>query len=163
MARKVFFSFHYEKDAWRAGQVRNSNVVRSEDTTGFIDASEWEKVKERGQDAIKNWINEQLKGTSITVVLIGSETSERDWVKYELQRSYEKGNAFLGIFIHNLEDQEKRTTSKGDTRFGELGKDSEGKSVYLFQLAKFYDWKNDDGYNNFTKWIEEAISNQNGN
>ncbi|MGF9996732.1 TIR domain-containing protein [Bacillus safensis] len=35
MARKVFFSFHYERDAWRAGQVRNSNITQA--IKGYLD------------------------------------------------------------------------------------------------------------------------------
>ena len=31
MARKVFFSFHYERDAWRVAQVRNSNIITNLD------------------------------------------------------------------------------------------------------------------------------------
>ena len=27
MARRVFFSFHFENDIWRVNQVRNANVV----------------------------------------------------------------------------------------------------------------------------------------
>ncbi len=39
MARRIFFSFHYERDAWRPGQVRNSNALAAEDRTGFIDSA----------------------------------------------------------------------------------------------------------------------------
>ena len=41
MARKTFFSFHYERDAWRASQVRNCNVIADEDEYGVIDAAEF--------------------------------------------------------------------------------------------------------------------------
>jgi len=75
MARKIFFSFHYERDAWRAGQVRNCNVVASEDQYGFIDAADWESIKKKGDAAIKGWIDDQLKNTSVTIVLIGAETA----------------------------------------------------------------------------------------
>ena len=30
-----------------------------------------------------------------------------------------------------------------------------GEDVYFFQIAKTYDWINDNGYENFGKWIEE--------
>ena len=46
------------------------------------------------------------------------------------------------------------TSSKGDTTFGSLGKNSNGEDVYFFQIAKTYDWINDNGYENFGKWIE---------
>lgn len=80
MARRVFFSFHFERDAWRASQVRNSGVTKND--AGFIDSVDWEEVKKKGDKAIKAWIDEQLKGTSVTVILIGNETSERKYVQY---------------------------------------------------------------------------------
>ena len=44
--RRVFFSFHYEKDGWRASQVRNSSITKPDlGTAGYIDASDWEEVK----------------------------------------------------------------------------------------------------------------------
>ena len=36
MARKVFYSFHFKRDAWRAAQVRNSNAIANEDEFGVI-------------------------------------------------------------------------------------------------------------------------------
>ena len=69
MARKAFFSFHYENDVWRANQVRNSWVTKDDtEAAGFIDAADFEKVEKEGEDAIKKWINNQLSGTSMTVV-----------------------------------------------------------------------------------------------
>lgn len=92
MARRVFFSFHYERDAVRAGQVRNSNVVkdRSINTSDFIDAAKWEEIKRGGNVAIKKWIENQLNGTSVTVVLIGYETHTRKYVGYEIEQSYKR-------------------------------------------------------------------------
>ena len=90
MVRRVFFSFHYERDAWRASQVRNSWVTKPDrEAAGFWDAAEWEKVKKQGDAAIKRWIDKGLEGTSVTVVLIGTETCSRKWVRYEIQKSHE--------------------------------------------------------------------------
>lgn len=157
MARKVFFSFHYENDVWRANVVRNSWVTA--DTAGFIDWADFEEVKKGGDAAIKKWIDDQLIGTSVTVVLIGSETNNREYVRYELQKSYERGNGILGIYIHNIKDSKGNTSSQGSTTFGTLGKRTDESDVYLFEIAKIYDWVIDDGYNNFSKWVEEAAKN----
>lgn len=157
MSRKVFFSFHYERDVWRSSIVRNSDTVKDEaEERGFIDAAEWEKLKKSGDTAIKTWIRDQLNGTSVTVVLIGAETSTRPWVQYELQQSYSRGNAIVGIRIHNIRDKDKKTDSKGETTFGSLGKNSLGKGVFYSNVATTYDWVNDDGYNNFAPWVESA-------
>lgn len=162
MARRAFFSFHYKNDVWRANQVRNSWVTKDDkEAAGFIDAADFEKIEKEGDDAIKRWINKQLEGTSVTVVLIGSDTSNRPYVKYELQKSYEKGNGLLGIYIHKLKDKDGNTSTKGSNQFGEIGKDANGNSVFFSSSYPCYDWVDDDGYNNLGNWIETAAKKAN--
>lgn len=157
MARKAFFSFYYKKDVVRANQVRNSWVTKDDkEAAGFVDAAEFEEVEKGGDAAIKKWINNQLSGTSVTVVLIGSETNQRDYVKYELQKSYEKGNGMLGIYIHQCKDFSGKTATKGSNHFGEIGKDDKGNAVYFSAAFTCYDWIDDDGHHNMGKWIEAA-------
>jgi hypothetical protein len=115
MARRVFFSFHYDGDVWRANQVRNSNVVAGTDVAGFFDHSEYEEAKKKGSDAIKRMILRHIDKTSVTVVLIGSETANRPWVKYEIEQSIAHKNGLLGIQIHHLKDQDGETSSQGPT------------------------------------------------
>lgn len=122
MARRVFFSFHYERDVWRAGQIRNSWVTKPDrEAAGFWDAASWEEVKKKGEEAIKRWINKQLEGTSVTVVLIGAETSERKYVQYEIKQSWDRDNGLIGIYIHNLKDKNRETDVKGADPFAKLG------------------------------------------
>jgi hypothetical protein len=157
MARKAFFSFYYKKDVVRANQVRNSWVTKDDkEAAGFTDAAAFEEVEKGGDAAIKKWINDQLSGTSVTVVLIGSETNQRDYVKYELQKSYEKGNGMLGIYIHQCKDLSGKTDTKGSNHFGEIGKDTNGNAVFFSAAYTCYDWVDDDGYTNMGKWIEAA-------
>ncbi len=157
MARRVFFSFHYKNDVWRANQVRNSWVTQGKEAAGFVDSADFEILEKEGKEAIKRWIDNQLSGTSVTVVLIGSETSSREYVQYELQQSYKKGNGIIGVFINKLKDKDGKTSIKGDTTFGELGKDKNGESVYFFQVATTYDYVDDNGYSNMGSWIEKAV------
>lgn len=155
MARKTFFSFHFERDSWRAGQVRNSGQFKGE-KAGFLDKAEWEEVKKNGEQAIKSWIDQQLKGTSTTVVLIGKETSDRKYVNYEIEESAKKGNGLLGIYIHGVKDVNGRTDSKGKNPFDNWHYNQDGKKVYFSELYPTYDWINDNGRDNLGKWIEEA-------
>jgi antiphage defense system Thoeris ThsB-like protein len=155
MPRKVFFSFHYERDGQRASVVRNSWVTKG-DEAGYIDAVKWEEVKGRGDAAIRRWIEEQLDGTSVTVVLIGAETSSRDWVKYEIQRSYSRGNGMLGIYLHNIKDFKGNTDLTGNNQFGPLGTDATGNAIYFWSIYSTYDWVLNNGYDNLGTWIEEA-------
>lgn len=147
MARRVFFSFHYERDVWRASQVRNSWVTKPDrEAAGFWDAAAWEEVKKKGDAAIKAWIREQLKGTSVTVVLIGTETSKRKYVQYEIEQSWERGNGLIGIYIHNMKDKDGRTEPKGKDPFVAMG----------YKNIRTYDWVTDKGYDNLGDWVEAA-------
>lgn len=157
MARRVFFSFHYERDIWRTNQVRNSWVTKPDrETAGYWDAVQWEQVKKQGPDAIKRWIDSNLEGTSVTVVLAGAETSKREWVDYEIQRSLDKGNGLLSIYIHNMKDKDGNTDVKGDNPLDNFSIEQNGKDVPLSQIYPTYDWVNADGYENIGDWIEQA-------
>ena len=140
MARKVFFSFKYE-DVSRAMVVRNSWVTQERQAAGFIDAASFESIKRQGDTAIKNWIDKQLEGTSVTVVLVGEKTCSSRWVKYEISKSIERNNGLLGIDISKIKDLLGNTSER-------CGRIPEGYSFYL--------WNNDDGYHNMGNWIEKA-------
>jgi len=147
MARRVYFAFHYQRDIWRVNQVRHTWVTKEDiEEAGYVDAAEFEKVERQGEEAIKRWINSQLEGTSVTVVLIGAKTPERDYVQYEINQSWNRDNGLIGIYIHNLKDQNGNTDVKGENPFIKLG----------YKGIRIYDWLSDDGYNNLSDWIEAA-------
>lgn len=77
MARRVFFSFHYQRDIWRVNQIRNVPEVVGTAAAGFAGASLWEEAKKKGDETIKRMIREALKNTSVTVVCIGQKTAGR--------------------------------------------------------------------------------------
>lgn len=155
MARKlkIFFSFHYERDAWRAGQVRNCNVVPTEDQTGYVDGVDWESIQKQGDAAIEKWIKEQLQDTSATAVLIGAETAERDWVQYEIDQSWSRGNGIFGIWIHNIKDQDGKADVQSRNPLDHFQLPD---GTLLSAVCKTYDWVNDNGRDNMGKWAEEA-------
>lgn len=158
MARKVFFSFHYKRDVRRVVQVRNCWVVRAKgEAQPFYDAAEFEEAKKRA-GGIEKWIEEQLKGTSVTVVLFGAETYDREWVRHEIKRSYELGKGILAIDIHNVKDPQLGADVQGKNPldYWEVVVEQNGKKVPFSKLYKSYDWVIDDGYNNFSTWIEDA-------
>ncbi len=146
MARRAYFAFHYQRDIWRVNVVRNSNVVEGFESAGFLDSSLLEEARKNGDEAIKRLINDGLKGTSVTVVLIGAETSEREYVEYEIEKSWERGNGLIGVYIHNIEDRYGYKDSKGSNPF-------DGKYTGI----KTYDWLLDDGYENIGDWVDAAV------
>jgi len=156
MARKVYFSFHYELDIWRTNVVRNHWVTQGYGETGVIDASLWEEVKKKGDAAIKRMINEGLEGTTVTVVLIGAETSERPWVKYEILQSLRRNNAIVAVRINRIKNQDGLTCRKGRNPLNDIIVTEAGRQVRLSTICPVYDWVVDDGFNNLGKWIETA-------
>lgn len=142
MARRVFFSFEYS-DVWRAMVVRKSWVTQGREAAGFIDAAEFEAIQRQGDQAIRRWINDQLTGTSVTVVLVGARTCTSKWVQYEIERSIADGNGLLGVDVSKIEDRDGNTSD----RCGEIPR---GYPFYL--------WFKEDGYNNLGSWIEQAAS-----
>lgn len=140
MARKVFFSFKYD-DVQRAMNVRNSNVINGAIKSGFIDKADFEEVERQGDNAIKAWIDKQLEGTTVTVVLVGENTNKSRWVKYEIEQSIKKGNGILTIDICKIKDLDGNTTDCCSLRVP-------GYNHYL--------WNKNNGRENLGSWVEDA-------
>ena len=139
--RRVYFGFKYKDDVSRAMVVRNSWVTQGREAAGFIDSADFEKLKRQGDAAIKAWIDRQLDGTSVTVILVGARTCTSRWVKYEIAKSKEEGKGLLGIDVSKIEDLQEDTSER-------CGKIPTG--------YKFYLWNKDNGYKNMGDWIEKA-------
>ena len=162
MARRVFFSFHYDNDINRSMTVRNSWVTQGKEAAGFIDKAAFEQIKRQGEAAVHNWIDKQLEGTSVTVVLIGSETLNRPYVQYEICRSLQRGNAVIGVHISGIRDMRSLTTSfKGNTHTV-IGYYNDNSPAYFDRVADgIYDYVTENGYANLGTWIERAAKAHN--
>lgn len=142
MARKTFFSFHYQEDVWRVWNVRNCLVVsKDQEADGFFDASVFEASKKESDDALKIFLRNGLNNTSVTCVLAGQYTAARRWVRYEIVRSVLKGNGLLTVDIHGLMNNARVLGVKGTNPLDEVG-------VYLAN-DKVYFAERKDG-----KWVK---------
>jgi len=123
MAKRVFFSFHYQDVIdFRANVVRNHWMTKPDrDSAGFFDASIWETAKRTGSTAIKRLINSGLDGTSVTCVLVGSETYARPWVRYEILKSFRKGNSIFAVHVNPIRGKDQQTKAKGLNPLSYLG------------------------------------------
>ncbi len=137
MARRTFFSFHYDADCRRAWNVRNSWVVRpaEEESRGFFDGSAFEESKLKGVGALKEFLKKELANTSVTCVLAGSKTWERRWVRYEIAQSLLKGNGLLTVNIHGVRDMNDGVSVKGPNPLGAMGLYRTSRGIY------FAEWK----------------------
>ena len=152
--RQVFYSFHFKNDVFRVQQVRNMGVIEGNQP---VSPNTWEEVKRQGEASIKKWIDENMKGRSCVVVLVGTETASRPWVQYEIKKAWNDGKGLVGIHIHNLKCPHNGRSSVGRNPF-ELFDVGE---TNMARIVKCYNPSSYDTYNdiakNFDKWIEEAI------
>jgi len=161
MAKKqVFFSFEYNKDNWRAGQVRSMGKVDGSST--FSD-NDWEEVKLKSDEKIKEWIDSQMAKRSCLVVLIGTTTSGRKWIKYEIEKAYKLNKGIVGIYIHGLKDSSGDQTTKGSNPFYQfyIGEESKRLSNYVTCFDSTYKsstYVYDDINENIEQLIEDAIN-----
>ena len=141
MARRAFFSFHSQPDVHRAQVVRNSWVTKSDrEDAGFFDASVFESKKRTSDDALKRFLVDGMKGSSVTCVLTGNQTASRRWVRFEILRSFLDGRGLLNVAVHGIANLQKQTAVAGSNPLSHLG--AEVKNDTLF-------FKEHDG----TKWV----------
>ena len=138
MARSIFFSFHYaDVSSFRANVVRNSWLTMRDRHANFIDKSMWEEAERKGTTALKNLIANGLNGTSVTVILIGSETCTRRWVRYEIIKSFTENKGILAVHINRIKSIKDGVIAKGInplTRLA-LSVSDDCKIVSFFELV----------------------------
>jgi hypothetical protein len=159
MARRAFYTFYYIPDNWRASLVRNMGVIEGNQPASDND---WETVKAGGDTAIKKWIDDQMYGKSVAIVLVGTNTAGRKWINYEIVSAWDNRKGVLGINVHNLKDSDGNQSSAGANPFDYIT--IGGTTNKLSSLVKTYnppysESKQVYNYinNNLAAWIEDAI------
>lgn len=156
--RQVFYSFHFDNDVMRVQQIRNIGTIEGNTP---VTVNDWEEVKRRGEDSIKNWIDMNMRNRSCVVVLIGTETANRKWVKYEIEKAWSDGKGLLGIYIHNIKCPRNGICIQGNNPFEQYNIDG----IAFSSIVKCYNPNSFDTYNdiarNIDSWIEEAIGIRN--
>lgn len=160
MKRRVFFSFHYQPDNWRAATIRSIGTI---DSSSVATDNEWESIKKGGDTAIQRWIDGQISGRSCGIVLIGSETAGRKWINYEIKKCWDNGKGLLGIYIHNLKNSAGIQSIKGSDPFATFTlKDG---TVRLSSVVRTYDPPYSDSKQVYSyisthleSWIDSAIT-----
>lgn len=160
MARKVFFSFHYNADNWRASKIRNIGAIEGNQ---LATDNEWERITTGGDAAIQSWIDNQMIGRSCAIVLIGSQTAKRKWIDYEIKKAWRDHKGVLGIYIHNITDRDNRQCTKGINPFQHFT--LRDGTIRMSDVVKSYDPPDGDSpqvykyiKNHLAAWIEDAIS-----
>lgn len=157
MARRVFYSFHFKNDFSRTQVVRNIGKLEG---NSVASPNRWEEIKRQGEEAIKSWIDSNMDGKSCVVVLVGSETASRPWVKYEIRKGWQDGKAVLGIFVNKLKDLNGQTSTRGPSPFDSIV--ANGVSLKGIPPMKTPSGTTSkEAYasisENISDWIEEAV------
>lgn len=152
MAKRVFFSFHYQDVIdFRANVVRNHWRLKPDrESAGFFDASIWEEAQKKGDLALKRLINSGIANTSNTCILVGSDTFNRRWVSYEIMKSLKAGNHIFCVHINQIKCKNGKTKSNGPNPLKYLGfsYSSNGKKLTLHDLidGKWIDYPDLEGW-----------------
>lgn len=137
MAKRVFFSFHYQDVIdFRANVVRNHWMTKPDrEEAGYFDASIWESARKQGDIALKRLINGGLENTTNTCVLIGSNTYTRPWVRYELLKSFRKGNHLFSVHVNSIKGKDGLTKVLGQNPLAYVGVtySNDGKTATLWE------------------------------
>lgn len=158
MKRQVFYSFHFDNDVMRVWQIRKMGAIEGNEP---VAPNNWEQIKRSGEYAVKKWIDDNMRYKSCVVVLVGSETANREWVDYEIRKAWNERKGLFGIYIHNLKDPRTGTCRKGANPFDNVLLKNGQK---LSSLVPCYDPNSWDAYNDIAKnlenWVDFAIKSR---
>lgn len=158
MARRVFSSFHYRPDNWRAAQVRNIGAIEGNQ---LATDNDWESVTSAGDGAIERWIQRQMHGRSCVIVLAGSQTAKRKWIDYEIKYGWQQGKGVFAIHIHRLKNRLGLQSPKGLNPFSHLNLGGVSfETIAPCYSPPFVDSRLVYQYiaTNIERWIENAIA-----
>lgn len=138
----VFLSYHYQSDHKIAKEI--TNLVNKDRTNMFTVVQE--KTKRKNPKSIKKWVDENIKKTKFTILLISQETLKREYVSYEIDKSIEHGNTIIPILIDNDDSLSKDDELKMD--FDKLPKKF---------CKKIRWWYKECGRDNIINWLNEEL------
>ncbi|WP_193335920.1 TIR domain-containing protein [Devosia beringensis] len=156
--RSVFYSFHYG-DVIRVNNVRHAEQFKAkilEVPQSHYDRSLWENSERTNPDSLKQLIREGVKNTSVTCVLIGSNTWLRPWVRYEIARSVIEGKGLLAVDINSInhhKDRYPHPLGPNPLAYMAVGKMQDGtfrlfeKNMRVVDEQRHWSW---DRYANYT-------------
>ncbi|WP_127479096.1 TIR domain-containing protein [Nocardioides pantholopis] len=157
MAKSVFFSFSYDRDAWRVQQVLKMGALEGQP---LLNSQDWEAVKRRGDTAIEKWIDEQMAYKKAVVVLVGNDTADRRWVRYEIAKAWDAKKPLVGIKIHGLADSKGFTDRPGKDPFATVTLKGGGTVADYVTLHSPTGSNSQQVHNaisrNLTAWVDNA-------
>jgi hypothetical protein len=135
--RKVYFAFSFG-DIVRVNNVRQIGKIgprESRNARTFYDRSIWERRRITNDEGLKNLMRNGVKHSSAVCVLIGTDTWDSRWVKYEIARAVIDERGLFGVHINSLNHNVRRAPDPwGYNPLHLMG-------VYRALNGKFYLWE----------------------
>ena len=102
MARRgIFISYqHHDRNRAKGFNLMNHSPYVN---VKFRGRHLLDPVNSENSDYIRRCVRDQLKGSSVTVVLLGEKTHQSKWVKWEIEESLKRRNGVVAI---RLKDQD---------------------------------------------------------
>ncbi len=141
----VFVSYHYDDDNEIARKI--TKIINDDNKNSFYVMQEEEKGKD--EEVIKQWIDETIRKTRITVLLLSKKTRDSKYVSYEVKKSVSEGKLLLPILI----DREESDFSEDDanTFLCELRPDTKDAKKGVKK------WYQENGEKNILEWLKEWL------
>ncbi|MEW6619270.1 MAG: TIR domain-containing protein [bacterium] len=122
--RRIFISFDHDDTSQVLGFMGLRNII---DNFDFYNHKLDRRINSRDKDYVCRVIrDEYIKPASVTVVLIGNNTANSPWVKWEIEESKRQDKGILGIYLKD---------SRGNVPVG-----IPSNAVGSWQPDKFADW-----------------------
>lgn len=119
---RVFFSYHHERDVWRANLVRDHWLASGDgQVSGGFEGSLAELAEAEGADSVRRRLDAAIEDCAVVCVLIGAETHQRHWVDYAVFRAITRGKGVFGVRIHTINDRYGRRNFSAQSPFDFLG------------------------------------------
>jgi hypothetical protein len=111
--------------------------------------------------AVYRWIDDQMKGKSCIVVLIGGATVNRKYINYEIGQGWAKGKGLMGVDIHRLKNLAGEISAQGANPFDFVNAGGYSLSSRVVRYtAPSTDSRLVYGYirDNLAAWVDTAVA-----
>lgn len=139
----VFVSFHFN------GASQQAEFILSilEEEQGIDVVREFDKKDDVSE--IKHWIDQKIKSTSVTILLLSERISESRWVGREIEKSIEGNNKFVLIDISN---------GKYDKKFLHKYKIGSKSLDEIYSIYSVNEIDKREGFADVGKWVRDAAA-----
>ena len=98
--RRIFISFDHDDTLQVSGFMGLRQIL---DNVDFYNHKLDRRILSRDETYVHRVIREEyIKPASVTVVLIGEQTAQSSWVRWEIEESTRQGKGLLGVHLKGI-------------------------------------------------------------